>query len=377
MNESERPKLRVLLVDDDELLRRAVSRALRQKNYEVLTAASASDALERIEDGAPDAVVSDISMPGASGLDLLRAIRGRDLDLPVIFVTGVPSVETAARAVELGAFRYLTKPLDLGDLDKALADAERARDLARAHGQMGGRVRLEQAFRRALEGIWMAYQPLVSTRSHETIGYEALLRSAEPELPNPLAVLDAAEKLGALHLLGQRLRALVADTVATTPPGTLFYVNLHVADLADPDLFDPRAPLSPHAKRVVLELTERASLETVPDFEDRLRKLREMGYRLAVDDLGAGYAGLSYFASVRPDVVKIDMSLVRNIDTDAVKREVVRSLTSLAVNLDVQVVAEGVETVPERDTLVELGCTHLQGYLLARPAPPFPQIEWT
>ncbi len=377
MNEPREPMLHVLLVDDDPMLRRALVRTLQRKGYSAIsTAESASAALETIEKDGPDVVISDMSMPGASGLDLLRAIRGRDLELPVIFLTGMPSVDTAARAVELGAFRYLTKPLAEGELERALTDAARARDLARARGQTGGRVQLEQAFRRALDALSMAYQPIVSAQSHEAIGYEALMRSGEPALPNPLAVLDAAEKLGALHFLGQQLRRLVAETIAHTATGPLFYVNLHVADLADPDLFDEASPLSAHAPRVVLELTERASLEAVPDFEERLERLRSMGYRLAVDDLGAGYAGLSYFASVRPDVIKIDLSLVRDVHRDPVKREVVRSLTALASTLAVEVVAEGIEATEERDVLIELGCTHLQGYALARPGPAFPDVRW-
>lgn len=367
---------RVLIVDDEPALRAAVSRLLSRGGYDSVAVESASQALEEIERQLPDLVVSDISMPGASGIDLLRAMRGRDLDLPLIFLTGSPTVQTAARALELGAFRYLTKPFDNEELLRAVEDAVRTRALAKAHGTLGGRAQLERAFLRSLEGIWMAFQPLVSTASREPIGYEALLRSKEPALPSPIAVLDAAEKLGTLHMLGQMLRTRVAEVIEKAPPGPLFFVNVHVADLTDADLFDPRSPLSLHASRVVLELTERASLEGVADIEDRIARLRSLGYRIAVDDLGAGYAGLSYFASVKPEVVKIDISLVRNVDRDPVRRQVVSSLVTLATSLGIEVVAEGIETTPERDTLIELGCHHLQGYALARPGPPFPTVSW-
>jgi len=153
-------------------------------------------------------------------------------------------------------------------------------------------------------------------------------------------------------------------------------VNLHPADLADPELYLADAPLARFASRIVLEITERASLEAVPDVSARMAELRTRGYRIAVDDLGAGYAGLNYFASLRPDIVKIDMSLTRGVDVDPVRAKVVQSLVNLSHELGMLVVAEGVETVGERDTLVAMGCNYLQGYLLARPAAPFVAIEW-
>jgi EAL domain-containing protein (putative c-di-GMP-specific phosphodiesterase class I) len=120
---------------------------------------------------------------------------------------------------------------------------------------------------------------------------------------------------------------------------------------------------------VVLEITERASLEGIPDFRTRILNLRDLGYRIAVDDLGAGYAGLNTFAALEPDVVKLDMTLVRNCDSEPVKRKLIGSMATLCKDLGMLVVAEGIETKAERDTVVHLGCEFLQGYLLGRPGP--------
>jgi EAL domain-containing protein (putative c-di-GMP-specific phosphodiesterase class I) len=136
----------------------------------------------------------------------------------------------------------------------------------------------------------------------------------------------------------------------------------------DPDLSSKSAPLTAHAHRVVLELTERASLKQVDELFDRIRALRALGYRIAVDDLGAGYAGLSTFSQVEPDLVKLDMSLVRDIDASGRKASLVRSmLTVCQRELGVLVVCEGVETEQERDTLLGLGASLFQGYLFGRP----------
>jgi EAL domain-containing protein (putative c-di-GMP-specific phosphodiesterase class I) len=101
-----------------------------------------------------------------------------------------------------------------------------------------------------------------------------------------------------------------------------------------------------------------------------------MGYRIAVDDLGAGYAGLTSLVELDPDVVKLDMALIRDIDRDPRKRRVVASLVRLCTELDRLVIAEGVERQGELEVLRELGCDLIQGYLLARPGPPFPEVRW-
>ncbi len=98
-----------------------------------------------------------------------------------------------------------------------------------------------------------------------------------------------------------------------------------------------------------------------------MSQLRELGFRIAVDDLGAGYAGLSSFALLEPDIVKLDMTLVRDVDRSSVKQKLVASMASLCRDMGLLTVAEGVETQAERDTLIHLGCDLLQGFYFARP----------
>jgi EAL domain-containing protein (putative c-di-GMP-specific phosphodiesterase class I) len=148
----------------------------------------------------------------------------------------------------------------------------------------------------------------------------------------------------------------------------VLFVNLHSADLADPELYAETSPLTRHASRVVLEVTERRSLDGTPDVRSRIAELRRLGYRIAVDDLGAGYAGLSCVSLLEPDIVKLDMSLIRDIDRSSRKRSLVASMLRVCqVELGMQVVCEGVETNAEYETLVADGATLLQGYLFARP----------
>jgi EAL domain-containing protein (putative c-di-GMP-specific phosphodiesterase class I) len=241
----------------------------------------------------------------------------------------------------------------------------------------GARAVLEDQLRNAIDTLWMAYQPIVDYRTRRVIAFEALVRTAEPTTRDPGALFTLAEQLGSVRAVGRAIRASVARTLAQNPPPVDVYVNLHPSDLLDDELFTSVDPLSAFAGRIVLEITERHALDQSEGIPARAGRLRTLGYRIAIDDLGAGYAGLGYFALLSPEVVKIDMALVRDIDGEPIKQKLVGSLITLCKELGMVVVAEGVETARERDTIVGLGCDVLQGYLFARPGAPYPEVHWT
>jgi EAL domain-containing protein (putative c-di-GMP-specific phosphodiesterase class I) len=288
-------------------------------------------------------------------------------------------------AVEHGALRYLTKPIDGKNLRAVTSDAVRLHRLARAKRSaldlaggadrlVGDRAGLVASFGSALDTLWMAYQPIISWSRREVFGYEALLRSREPSLPHPGAIIDAAERLDRVHELGRAIRVAASAPSVPLPSGVKLFVNLNTHDLLDEDLFDRDRPLARMAPHVVLEVTERASLHHIRDVQARVARLREMGFRVAVDDLGAGYAGLTSFAQLEPEVVKLDMSLVRNVHLQPTKQTLVRTMIAMCHELGMEVVAEGIETPEERDAIVEAGCDLMQGYLFAKPGPAFPPI---
>lgn len=373
----------VLLVDDEPTITRGYARSLTASGYVVDVAHDGTEAAALFRQRAFDVIVSDISMPGMSGLELLRAVREYDLDVPVIIMTGAPAIQSAVEAMEYGAHRYLIKPIDPIQLEDVVARAVRLHQMARVRRealeqyraggrQLGDRASLEARFARALSTVWIAYQPIISWSSRTLFAYEALVRNEEPALRNPGDLFDAAERLNRLHELGQIIRERVANTIRDIPSTGLVFVNVHTADLQDESLFHPDSPLSAYASRVVLEITERAALDQIKDLMSRMARLRKMGYRIAVDDLGAGYAGLTSFAQLEPEVVKVDMSLVRGVDSSPTKQKLLGSIIGLCRDLQIQIIAEGIETQPERDTLIRLGGDLCQGYLFARPGRPFP-----
>jgi EAL domain-containing protein (putative c-di-GMP-specific phosphodiesterase class I) len=376
----------ILLVDDEPEALRAFERMLRGVGYQVEAFTSARAAIKRVSAGGVHVVVSDISMPEMTGVELLRTIRAYDADLPVVLVTGLPAIDSATDAVEYGAFKYIVKPFEPEVLRSAVERARKLYRLARmkrealkllgSNAISADRAGLESSFYSALDSMWMAFQPIVRATDRSVFGYEALLRTEEPTLIRPDLVVDAAERLNALPRLGRKVRELAAAAMSRAAPDAALFINLHPLDLADEELFDERAPLTQIASRVILEVTERAAIEEVDAVERRVSQLRERGFRIAVDDLGAGYAGLSSFALLEPEIVKLDVSLLRDIDQSPVKQKLVASMTALCKDMGFLVVAEGIETPAERDCVVALGCDLLQGFLFARPGRPFPTASW-
>lgn len=233
---------------------------------------------------------------------------------------------------------------------------------------------LETQFERALSGMHMAYQPIVHSENPSNVfGYEALMRPNDPDIPHPGAMLDAAERLHRLPKLAKTIRTLAVKDFAPVAEGKgSLFLNVHALDLLDKSFTSRWTPLARIASKVVLEITERASLDEISDVKYRVAELRELGYRIAIDDLGAGHDRMTQFDPDDTDIVKLDISLVRDIHKHPVKQQLAASITMLCKDNEILVIGEGVECGEEAEALQSLGCHLLQGFYFARPAPGFP-----
>lgn len=170
---------------------------------------------------------------------------------------------------------------------------------------------------------------------------------------------------------------MIREITMPLASGRRLFLNVHPQELQESWLVRPDDPLFSHDHDVFLEITESAPLT---HFELCLTVLREVRSRgaihLVVDDLGAGYSNLKCIADLEPSVVKLDRDLVVGVDLRARQRQLVKSVVMLCHDLDAAVVAEGIETLPELEALVDCGVQYAQGYLFARPSYPFPAIDW-
>src|SRR5215467_1339009 len=235
---------RVLVVDDEPVAARSYARALGAAGYHVAVAHDGREAAALANGQAFDVIVSDIAMPDMDGLALLRTIRQADLDVPMIFMTGSPALESAVQAIEYGAFRYLLKPVAPAALLDVVERGVRVHRLARVRREaamvreldgkpIGDRAGLEARFAAAIAKLWVAAQPIVSWSGRKVFAYETLLRTDEPTLRSPVDFFDAAERLGRAPELGRIIRTRLAKIMRESPPPEPLFVNLHPSDLED------------------------------------------------------------------------------------------------------------------------------------------------
>jgi EAL domain-containing protein (putative c-di-GMP-specific phosphodiesterase class I)/ActR/RegA family two-component response regulator len=373
----------ILIVEDLAPLRTLYARLLRRAGFLVDTADSAAEARARLGEGNTyAAVVSDLWLPDGMALEIIPSLRAGDPDAPFLVITAQPTVDTAIDAIERGVHRYLTKPINPDRFVAEVREAARICAVSRLRREVAPPRPVARVIPlpnrhldEALGSLWLAAQPIVRMSTRSIYAHEVLFRSNCPSLPTPLDVISEAERSDRLFELGRAVRRAAALRASELPPGQRLFVNLHPDDVIDPSLHSDEDPLRPYADRITLEVTERARLDGMPGVDDALRRLRDAGFQIAIDDLGAGYSGLSSLANLAPHVAKLDMSLVRGIDRDPKRVTLVRAMVEVCRELGCEVVAEGIETAAERDVLLSLGCDLLQGYFFARPGVGFPTVS--
>ncbi|GAV32236.1 uncharacterized protein Mb1389c [Coriobacteriaceae bacterium EMTCatB1] len=257
-------------------------------------------------------------------------------------------------------------------LDRALAQAD-AREAQDAE-ERGRRLKeiIDTGAVRTL------VHPLVRLDDLSVKGYEALSRGPEAtEFERPDKLFKAAYDSDMVVRLERLCRKRALEAAKGLPQGRLMFINVEPEAVADPELREvvfasllAEAGLKP--EHIVLEITERTAISDFCAFRSTIEYLRMLGFSIAIDDAGAGYGSLQCLAEVRPEWVKIDMSLVRGVDSDDVRRQLIESMHSFAEKVGVNLVAEGIETEEELAVLRDIGVEYGQGFLFGRPADPFP-----
>lgn len=365
----------VLVADDDAVIRTMMMEVLRRAGFEVVGAIDGAEAIAATAERRPDVVVIDMEMPGTNGCEAIGALRADPAlrTLPVIVVSGSEDVRSRVLALNLGADDFLVKPAAPDELvarvRAQLRIASAWSGAAQAVGAEHSDTRaarkeherwLESVVRDQAFDIW--FQPIVDIRTGLVVAQEALARFHDGTSPGDVfEVATRCERRVALEL------ALVDKAITAArglPDSQRLHVNVSPLAAAAPEL----VPLIERADQdVVIEITENELFDA-----SGARALRESlpsGCTVAADDVGAGYAGLAQLLDVRPDIVKIDRTVVASIDADRGRQALVAGLVRFGAATDCILIAEGVERPEERATLLALGVTHGQGYDFGRPAP--------
>ena len=218
--------------------------------------------------------------------------------------------------------------------------------------------------------VFIEYHPIIVTKTEEIYGYEALARGVHRELRSPEVLFEVAEEANMIWELSRLLRRRAVEGImGDLLEGQFLFLNIDPHDFDDPTFrsLDPEDLGITDPSKVVLEITERTAIKDYPRFQEYLAAFRERGFRFAVDDAGSGYAGLGSIANLAPDYIKLDISLIANIDTNFLKQNLVETMVNFADGQGALVIAEGVERREEFETVKELGVHYTQGFLFHRP----------
>ena len=223
----------------------------------------------------------------------------------------------------------------------------------------------------ALGDLSVVYQPIVSLTTMEPFAYEALVRSNSPHWTNPPKLFDEAIQSRCVGALGRAVREIATTHCSDMP----LFLNVHPNEFDESWLVQPDDPIFTHDQPIYLEVTESVPLTHFAYCHSVLNEIRGKGVSLAVDDLGAGYSNLKYIVDLKPEIVKLDRTLIADLADDRRAQVLVRHIVRLCQELGARVVAEGIEQETELKVVIDCGAHYGQGYYIARPAYPAPGVS--
>jgi EAL domain-containing protein (putative c-di-GMP-specific phosphodiesterase class I) len=390
---------RILVVDDLDVNVVLLERLLRHAGVgEVRGLSDPRQVAEVCLRWEPDLVLLDLHMPEMDGIQVLQEMRAalpRDEFVPVLMFTGDSTSIAKEHALAAGAKDFLAKPIDRTEVLLRVQNLLETRSLyvrVQRHGmelqetldrKVAEELRAVEQ-RRAwhseivdvLDGnaLTMVFQPVVNLNRGEVVGVEALARFLSAPMRPPNEWFSQAATVG----MGLALELHAVDAALAhlefLAPNQFMSVNVSPATAVTAELRE-RLAVAP-GRRLILELTEHVRVTDYEALWPAFDELRAQGVRIAVDDAGAGYAGLQHILRLQPDVVKLDHDLTRNIHFDPARRALVSAMATFAQDIGAALVAEGIETAPDLEALRTIGVPWGQGYHLARPSPlPVPQTQ--
>ena len=381
-------RIRVLLADDEPVVRAALAELIEAEPTLELVgmAKDAQEAIELALREHPDVALLDVKMPAGGGPRAAREIRIGSLQTRVVAFSAYEDRTSVLEMLRAGAVGYLVKGTRAAEIVKMVHNVTRGDVVLSAEvmgdilEELAGRLQIEgeeeellraqsERIRDVLDNsrLSMVYQPIVDLEEDVVVGFEALARFPfEPDRPTQAWFTEAA----AVGMRRELELAAVEAALAVLPeaPGEPYLsVNAMPDTLASERLAELLATAP--ADRLVLEITEHAPVADYEALNKAIQRMRGRGMRLAVDDAGSGFASLRHILQLAPDIIKIDNALTRNVYKDPARRALAAGLISFATELGATIVAEGIQSRQELDTLRDLGVRYGQGFYLGRPGP--------
>jgi EAL domain-containing protein (putative c-di-GMP-specific phosphodiesterase class I)/CheY-like chemotaxis protein len=387
---------KILVIEDEESVRENLLDLLEAEKFETLTAENGLIGINLALSFMPDLILCDMMMPEIDGLGVLTAVRQdpTTATIPFIFLTAKSAPADFRQGMDMGADDYLTKPFTRTELLRAIMNRlERQATLKKYLSAslqpptpiVYPKMQLLEmnlhrvVHERRFHEFEIVYQPIVNINSRHIIGAEALLRwhSAELGDVSPGEFIPVAESTGLIVSIDEWVLNTVCKQIKTWKLISDIYltiaVNISVLEFNHPNFikkiiqFLDINNLPPQC--LELELTESMIMQNANSAIATMNELHNLGVKIAVDDFGTGYSSLVYLKNLPIHKLKIDRYFIHNLDKDPQKSAITKALIEMAHNLNLEVVAEGVETESELSFLRENNCDAMQGFLFSRPLP--------
>lgn len=280
-----------------------------------------------------------------------------------------------APTLPIGTAAALRNPT-IGAESQLRAAVAEARADAELSERIAARRRRQRLFDLVLDGqVRSVYEPIVEVASHTVYGYEALARGPEgSELYSPAALFASAEEQDLLFQLDCLCRRSGLDGARDFPRESKLFLNVRPTTIHDPNFQEEAlgrtlASCNLRPSDVVFEISEQETIENFEIFREVRDYYRKLGFKIALDDVGAGYASLESVLELSPDYIKVDRAFVAGIDDDPLRQELLRALQSVAEKIGARIIGEGLDTLEELETLGRLGISFGQGWLFGKPHP--------
>ncbi|MBD2498066.1 EAL domain-containing response regulator [Nostoc sp. FACHB-280] len=387
--------IKILVIEDEESVRENLLDLLEAEDFQTIAAANGKTGVDLALAEAPDLILCDMMMPEVDGYGVLTALRQDPLTatIPFIFLTAKSAKSDFRQGMDMGADDYLTKPFTRAELLSAIMNRlERQATLKKylshptnINKTVSPKVQLlemnlqQVVQKQKFQEFEVYYQPIVDIASGQIIAAESLLRWQSPELGlvTPTEFIPIAESTGLIVPIDQWVLQNVCKQIKVWHDVGIAYlkmtVNLSVIEFHQPDLIQKITDflhinhLEP--QYLEIELTESMIMQDINSAITTMNKLQSLGLKIAIDDFGTGYSSLIYLKNLPINTLKIDRYFIHNVAVDQQKSAITKALIEMAHNLNMQVVAEGVETEAELNLLRDAHCDYMQGFLFSRPLP--------
>jgi EAL domain-containing protein (putative c-di-GMP-specific phosphodiesterase class I)/ActR/RegA family two-component response regulator len=385
---------KILVIEDEESVRENLLDLLEAEDFETLAAANGKIGINLAVAEIPDLILCDMMMPEIDGYGVLTALRQDPLTatIPFIFLTAKSAKADFRQGMDMGADDYLTKPFTRAELLSAImnrlekhATLKKYLSTQTVVNKLTPKMQmLEINLHRAIQQenfqeFEVYYQPIIDINSGKIIAAESLLRwhSAELGMVSPTEFIPLAEATGLIIPIGKWVLKRVCEQIKSWRdhgiPTFTIAVNISAIEFNQPDFtqkivkFIETNNLESHC--LELELTESMIMQDVNSAITTMNKLRALGVKIAIDDFGSGYSSLIYLKKLPINTLKIDRYFIHNVANDYQKSAITQALIQMGHNLNMRIVAEGVETDSELSFLRQHECDAMQGFLCSRPLP--------